>query len=90
MQAAVQEYARAHGYAVNIGVYATSIGLAASTPTACSRKFRHWCLDGTRLDRADVAGIIVGGCIFVILVFAGVGVLTWWLLKRRNSRGHTA
>ena len=70
---------------------ASSITLAATvlpppppSSTPCKRKFTHWCLDNTSLDKADVAGIIVGGCIFVIIVLAAVAFLGVHLVRRRS------
>ncbi|KAK9810594.1 hypothetical protein WJX73_003003 [Symbiochloris irregularis] len=55
---------------------------ANGSSTQCQRHFHHWCLDGTSLDSADVAGIIVGGVIFVVLVAALIG---WAVLRQRNN-----
>lgn len=45
----------------------------------CAGKF---CLDGTSLSKGDVAGIIIGGSVFVILVVAVTAFLIIRLRRR--------
>ena len=49
-------------------------------PASCRRKFGHWCIDNSSLDKADIAGIIVGCSIAVILI---AGVIAWLVVRRR-------
>lgn len=76
---------------------ATAVTLAATAPpppeetalpdaARCSRRFRHWCLDNTSLDGANVTGIIVGGCIFIVLVVLAFVVF----FRIRRSRRYAA
>ena len=68
---------------------------AAPAPHAgCKRKFGKWCIDGSRLDRADIAGIIVGVSIAAMLLIAAVAVAgllivrfidTWSMMPQRAS-----
>ena len=95
MQAAVNDAAIASGVDPKelgtprvTSVSPATTGQAATTksppPPAkiCKKKFGHWCLDGTSLDKADVAGIIVGGCIFVILVAVAAAFLVLRMRRR--------
>ena len=73
------------GHELTFTAQASAITLSSdTTTTTCKRKFTHWCLDGTSLDRADVAGIIVGGCIFVIIVLAAIAFFALRISRRRR------
>lgn len=89
LQATLAQVARDRNYVLPFTAQTTSVNLASTNPnaaaTTCQRKFTRWCLDGTNLSRADVAGIIVGGCIFVLIVVGAAGLLVYRLNKRRRS-----
>ena len=52
---------------------------------ACRRRFGHWCIAGSRLDKADIAGIIVGGSLFVILSAAALAGAVFYLRSSRHG-----
>ena len=86
MQAALAQSARESGTSLSFNAQATNVAAVTNaSPASCQRKFGHWCLDGTSLDKADIAGIIVGGCIFIILVAGLVGFLAYRTVKRRRA-----
>ena len=60
-----------------------------SSAAQCNKKFRHWCLDGTSLDKADVGGIIAAGCAFVILVALGLAFNKMRQIRRRKAAGRS-
>ena len=48
----------------------------------CTKRYGHWCLDGSSLTPAGVKGIIAGCVLFIVLVAVGV---TCWIKKRRQD-----
>ena len=64
----------------------TAINLADETQQSCQKPWHSFCLDGTSLDGADVAGIITGGVIFVVLVI----LVAAYVIVRMRKRSHPA
>ena len=60
------------------GVNVTLNATTSSESATCMESFDTYCLDNTRLTRADVIGIIVAGFVFIALV---VAMCTWLLMR---------
>ena len=84
LQAIMQAQATADNYNLQFNAAASNISLTSSS-TGCNKKFGKYCLDGTSLSKGDVAGIIVGGSIFVIIVIAAIAFLAIRILRRRSA-----
>ena len=68
--------------AILISAKATTSASASMKSAACQKRFGHWCLDGKRLSKAGVGGIIAGGCLVIVLM-AGYAVYQIW--RRRKA-----
>ena len=59
----------------------------SNASSTCQRIFHHWCLNSTTLSAPQVAGIITGGVLILVIVLALIGWGAFCLTRRRPHQG---